>query len=241
MAYPKHIEATSQQPPIDLVVLRTSRLTLTDSLTESHSTHLTESKSTQPKKQFPKKKPWIKKGEEKCPWPCKFCKEVGLNEYHWQNVCPNRNKSQEKLEDAQAHASGTSSYTNLSVIKSKPFDRVSSVLIPVYIGHFKIKAFLDTGSNVNLISLDFAQYMKMSLDRSRSSLIRSIAGQVTSPGVVSFNLTINKVTKTIEACVLNFFQWMLLLSLPTQDDFDITIKTRQRIQPLLLSHSSGGT
>ena len=39
---------------------------------KNHSTHLTESKPTQPKEQYPKKKPWMKKGEGKCPWPCKF-------------------------------------------------------------------------------------------------------------------------------------------------------------------------
>ena len=66
------------------------------------------------------------------------------------------------------------------------------------------------------------------MDRSRASRIKSIAGQVLSPGVVTFNLTIDGITKRIEARVLKSFEWTLLLSLPTQADFNITIKTRQR-------------
>ena len=68
----------------------------------------------------------------------------------------------------------------------------------------------------------------MSVDRSRASRIKSIAGQVMSPGVVTFWLTIDGVTKRIEARVLKSFEWTLLLSLPTQADFDLTIETRQR-------------
>ena len=66
------------------------------------------------------------------------------------------------------------------------------------------------------------------MDRSRASRIKSIAGQVLSPGVVTFSLTIDGVTKRIKARVLKSFDWTLLLSLPTQADFDIMIKTRQR-------------
>ena len=68
----------------------------------------------------------------------------------------------------------------------------------------------------------------MNVDRSRASRIKSIAGQVLSPGVVTFNLTIDGISKRIEARVLKSFEWTLLLSLPTQADFNITIKTRQR-------------
>ena len=190
-----------------------------------HSTHFTDSKSTQAKP-F-QNKPRVKIGEGKCPWPCKFCKELGLLEFHWNKDCPNLDKLEQKPKDPEV-STGTNSYTNLSVQKSKAFDGVSPVLISASIGRYPIKAFLDTGSNVNLISLDFAKRMKMSVDRSRASRIKSIAGHVMSLGVVTFWLTINGVTKRIEARVLKSFEWTLLLSLPTQADFDITIETSQR-------------
>ena len=188
-----------------------------------HSTHFTESKSTQSKK-----KPWVKIGEGECPWPCKYCKELGLHEFHWNKDCPNRSQLEQKPKEPEVSTTGTNSYTNLSVQKSRAFDGISPVLISASIGRYPIKAFLDTGSNVNLISLDFAKHMKMFVDRSRASRIRSIAGQVLSPGVVTFWLTIDGVTKRIEARVLKSFEWTLLLSLPTQADFDITIETRRR-------------
>ena len=189
------------------------------------STHFTDSKSTQAKP-F-QKKPRVKIGEGKCLWPCKFCKELGLLEFHWNKDCPNLDKLEQKPKYPEV-STGTNSYTNLSVQKSKAFDGVSPVLISASIGRYPIKAFLDTGSNVNLISLDFAKRMKMSVDRNRASCIKSIAGLVMSPGVVTFWLTIDGVTKRIEARVLKSFEWTLLLSLPTQADFDITIETRQR-------------
>ena len=138
-------------------------------------------------------------------------------------MCPNRNKSQEKPEDAQAPASGISSYTNLSVIKSKPFDGVSPVHISASIGHYPIKAFLDTGSNVNLISSDFARSIKMYVDRSRASRWSS---HITWSR--NFQADNQRNHSKIEARVLKHFEWTLLLSLPTQPEFDITIKTRQR-------------
>ena len=189
------------------------------------STHFTDSKSTQ-SKPF-QKKPRVKIGEGKCPWPCKFCKELGLLEFHWNKDCPNLGKLEQKPKEPEV-STGTNSYTNLSVQKSRAFDGVSPVLISASIGRYPIKAFLETGSNVNLISLDFAKRMKMSVDRSRATRIKSIAGQVMSPGVVTFWFTIDGVTKRIEARVLKSFEWTLLLSLPTQADFDITIETRQR-------------
>ena len=202
----------------------------TDLNRQSHrrhqSTHFTDFKSTQAKP-F-QKKPRVKIVEGKCPWPCKFCKELGLLEFHWNKDCPNRSQPEQKPKELEVSTTGTSSYTNLSVQKSRAFDGISPVLISASIGHYPIKAFLDTGSNVNLISLDFAKRMKMSVDRNRASRIESIAGQVMSPGVVTFWLTIDGVTKRIEARVLKSFEWTLLLSLPTQADFDITIETRQR-------------
>ena len=163
-----------------------------------------------------------------CTLPCKFCRDIGLHEIHWHRDCPNRKEPSEEPSETEAPATGSNHYTNLSVVHSKPFDGISPVLNPASIGRHQLKAFLNTGSNVNLISLNFAYYMKMHVDRSRASLIKSIAGQVLSPGVVTFNLTIEGVTKRIEARVLKSFDWTLLLSLPTQADFDITIKTRQR-------------
>ena len=192
------------------------------------STHFTDSKPNQAKKPFQKKKPWVKVGEGKCPWPCKYCKEIGLTEFHWNKDCPNLNKSNKKPKEPEASATGTNSYTNLSALKSRPFDGVSPILISAFIGNYSIKAFLDTGSNVNLVSLAFANFLRLPVDRNRASRIRSIAGQVVSPGVIRFQLTINRVTKWVEARVLNSFEWTLLLSLPTQSDFNITIKTKQR-------------
>ena len=117
----------------------------------NHSTHLTDSKP------FPHKKPLFRKGEGVCTLPCKFCRDIGLHEIHWHRDCPNRKKPSEEPSETEAPAMGSNNYTNLSVVHSKPFDGISPVLIPASIGRHQLKAFRNTGSNVNRISLLISQ------------------------------------------------------------------------------------
>ena len=117
----------------------------------NHSSHFTDSKSSKEDNPFPQKS--FKIGEGVCTLPCKFCRDIGLHEVHWHRDSPNGKKPSEEPSEAEAPTTGSNTYTSMSFLKSRPFDGVSPVLIQASIGHHQIKSFLDTATNLNLVSL----------------------------------------------------------------------------------------
>ena len=80
----------------------------------NHSSHFTDSKSSEEDNPFPQKKPF-KIGEGVCTFPCKFCLDIGLHEVHWHRDCPNRKKPSEEPSEAEAPTTGSNTYTSMSL------------------------------------------------------------------------------------------------------------------------------
>ena len=98
-------------------------------------------------------------------------------------------------------------------------------MIPARIGSYKFRVFADTGSTVNVIPLHFARFLKLQVNRRNAKSITLANGSTRTVGTVSFNLTINNLTKRVIAVVLKDFYYTMLLSLPTCGQFKIVINT----------------
>ena len=166
------------------------------------------------------------------PFACKYCRDKGLTEYHWHRDCPQRNQqitpsTDRSLVPVNDDSGNTSNYTT-AVSFVNPFDGQIPVLIPAKIGSFELSAFLDTGSNVNIMPYSVAQDLKLYINRRQSQRIRMAQGFAKSHGTVTFGLTISNETHRIKALVLDGFQYTLLLSINACSLFRLLIDTTTR-------------
>jgi hypothetical protein len=174
------------------------------------------------------------KNTSKKPWkPCKFCEPFGEKLYHWHSECPRRTQSDSK-RDVEPKPPEVN---NMSIEKRKILNTCASphttasdqfVKIKGHIFRHKIMAMIDTGSTTNIMAIEIAQRMKLKINRYRSCEVEMANGSTKTCGSVSFPLTINSITRCIDAQVLKDFNNCLLLGVNIGAYFPLTIDLSNR-------------
>ena len=99
------------------------------------------------------------------------------------------------------------------------------IIIPARIGSWELVAVVDTASTTNLMPLLVAQHLRLPIDRTLSEDLDMAKGSVSTIGQVTFRLTIESITKTIDALVLKDFAYTLLLGTETCSSYRLVIDT----------------
>ena len=109
---------------------------------------------------------------DKPPYPCRYCREIGSTIYHWHKDCPRRQQTDPTTDSNNTTESGR---PNNTFIRDSCFTAESSiesaVMIPARIGSYKFRVFADTGSTVNVIPLHFARFLKLQVNRRNAKSI----------------------------------------------------------------------
>lgn len=97
------------------------------------------------------------------------------------------------------------------------------IYFDVLVNGHKIRAFLDTGSTINVISKSQALNLNLNINTRTSLLVGHIGGSTRSAGRTTFNLTIGRITQSITVYIFNNFDLPLLISGETASLFNIAI------------------
>ena len=113
-------------------------------------------------------------------------------------------------------------------------------------GH-RTKALIDTGSTVTIVSRQLAEKLKLPIDTRATIRAETIGGYIYSSGRLSLNITIGRITQTLETHVFDNFGYDLLISVTDAGKFRLVLDfaNRQFLQkingieePLHFTHDS---
>ena len=167
-----------------------------------------------------------KRDKSKPPYACKICRDRGETAYHWHNECPHNPKRNDSHQRQDSHSNKEhENIQMLAALVTPNLDEDLPILIPARIKSFELSAFVDTGANINIIPDYVARDLNLTIDRRNARPIRMAKGFAQTLGSVSFSLTIAGIIKTIDALVLKDFEYTLLLSRKTCQEFKICIDT----------------
>ena len=177
------------------------------------------------------KKPFVrtefKPKDKRPPYPCKFCREQGITAFHWHSDCPQKPSdasTKPKPEETQTYPKEVH-FTQAQALVSPTPSGEEPILVKTFIANKKVMAFVDTGANVNLIPESVVYEFKLILNRRASRPVKTASGFAQTLGSVTFSLTIDGITKTIDALVIRGFDYTLLLSRNTCHRFKLLIDT----------------
>ena len=201
---------------------------------------------------YPKEssKPNFNKGKGKPPKPCAFCKFLGETNYHWQSECPNPPKKHSTTNVQTTNMA----YQNININKPKhaqmmnrhemlmniPVEQTSVLLVQKYqkyinftveINQQPVRAIMDTGATIEIISERIAKKLNLPIDDKRKCIIRMVDGETSSLGLITIKLTVGGVQKITTAQVVRGFPYAMLVSLnaPFRLQLDIGTKTAKLI------------
>ena len=146
------------------------------------------------------------------PGPCQICQQRGVEAFHWHSKCPNR--SQRYANNAITVEDNANEDSQQSRIESSNIaGDMPSLFIPfdAIIGEHKIKAFLDTGSTLNIISAEGAKRLNLWPDIRAAINVAHVGGSVKSVGCVDTDVTIGRITKPLKIHVMDRFAHDLLI------------------------------
>ena len=166
--------------------------------------------------------------DRKPPYPCKHCRDIGITSHHWHNDCPNKPKEQRLTSPSDSTETSAQPDCNISEAKALVTPRLSGdqpILVKTFLKNKRIMAFVDTGANVNLMPESVVYEFRLTLDRHSARPVKTASGYAQTLGTVSFELTIDGITRTIDALVIRGFEYTLLLSRNTCHQFKLMIDT----------------
>lgn len=181
--------------------------------------------------------------------PCRYCKDKGQTIYHWHRECPNRSfnntkpkslaikeddetypnchkcsnesKSPSRTINDKAHGSNATFHTSLGPV-------FKLIDVPVIINGQNIRAFIDSGSTLSIISYKQANKLNLELSSSRTLRIGQALGSFSTIGIVTAPVTLYDITQTIDLHVVDGFGYPLLLGLDAGQKFRIKLDLERR-------------
>ena len=190
------------------------------------------------------------KGKGKPPKPCAFCKFLGETNYHWQSECPNPPRKNGTINVQTTNMA----YQNIDLTKTRhthmidkhemlmniPVEQTSILLVQEYqkyinftveINQQPVRAIMDTGATIEIISERIAKKLNLPIDDKRKCIIRMVDGETSSLGLVTIKLTVGGVQRITTAQVVRGFPYAMLMSLnaPFRLQLDTGMKTAKLI------------
>ena len=181
-----------------------------------------------------------KKKSKEPPGPCRHCTALGLTEMHWNKHCPNRPHQQSTNTDGQSSTKTTTLVVTVKEPSCNVVDhhqqaisitqtpRKGFIALTVKINRREVRTFMDTGSDISIMSDRLRRALNLLLTPNSSITIQGVEGPVTSVGLTYFNLTVGHLTKVMKAHVLMNFDYNLLLGLDVGDEFDLYLAVKKR-------------
>ncbi|XP_054156404.1 uncharacterized protein LOC128962999 [Oppia nitens] len=167
------------------------------------------------------------------PYSCRICRDLGITSWHYHKDCPNKscppaaiNPNTGSTDGPPTRITAASSHIIRSKVMATEATPLDMILIPGRINRFELSAFADPGSTVDIIPLDVVKHLRLHIDRRRSTDVSLARGSARTLGEVTFDLTINRMTRTIKAQVINGFHYTLLLSLQSLGQYGVIIDTQ---------------
>ena len=166
--------------------------------------------------------------------PCRFCKRLGREEFHWHSQCPNRANTGQTPNTHTSNASQntTQPNTNTTNIVSTNTPSIHTIdtqnvcqfiNVDVKLNHKPIKAFIDTGSSITVISEKTQKALKLKTNPNSSITVNLAEGSTNTLGSVDTDLQIANKTEKNTVHVLKDFKYPLLLGLDAGKRFGLTI------------------
>jgi transposase InsO family protein len=158
------------------------------------------------------------------PTNCRYCQALGISAKHWHKFCPNRKKNPTKPATPAAN--------NLSALCL--YDCITEfVRINVNADGHPLKAVVDTGSTLNMMSLDVAQELELVIDANGQTTFHMAVGSCTTVGTVQTQITFSEVSQPQTIQVVRDFQYVLLLGRPFTKAFPLNIDTKTNTATLI--------
>ncbi|CAG2111423.1 unnamed protein product [Medioppia subpectinata] len=160
-----------------------------------------------------------------CPYDCRHCKAKGISIKHWHRECPNRPSTPPSERRADQQNS-----THLSLMSDNnvlnPEDTL--ITIPAAINGDKTVVICDSASTSNLVSDSFVRTDGLQTHSIPSTDIRQVCGVARTDRAATFELTINGITKTVNAKIIKGFPYCCLIGIQTCGAFKIHIDMENR-------------
>ncbi|XP_054156254.1 uncharacterized protein K02A2.6-like [Oppia nitens] len=195
------------------------------------SSHFTTDKNNDRfSKRFPNKRD--SKDKSRPPYSCRICRDRGLTSWHYHKDCPHKPTVPQPVVTPNIGDSSQSTDTSNHYIRPQTMASAANVksiiLIPGRIGNFELSAFADPGSTVDLMPLYVAKHLRLPINYRRSTSVSLARGSIRTVGEVTFKLTINRMTRTMKAQVLNGFEYTLLMSIDSLGRYGVIIDTHSK-------------
>ena len=170
---------------------------------------------------------------------CKYCRDLGLTEYHWHNECPNRrsrtthNRSQE--EQSSEEEEEPSLYANNTEVKhcgqcnAVILNHMKAELNPklievvTSINDVHIPAIVDTGSTHSCISSQLAAELNLKPKPNSAITISQVNSSFQTQGCIKTQLTIANRTESVTLHIIPRFRYPLLIGLDIGTHFGLQI------------------
>ena len=170
-------------------------------------------------------------------YPCRYCKALNIEEFHWHSVCPNRTNV---LTRPKSRPSNTTT-TNLTQPKEQKTDSTNSAVctdshslsdhsrvaelinVDVNINGKSITGFVDSGSKITILGEKESQALNLNIIPKTSIAVQTLSGIIHTVGQTDVNLRIGQITKRVRLHVLSNFRYQLLIGLDVGKPFGLTV------------------
>ena len=162
-------------------------------------------------------------------YPCRFCKALNIEVWHWHSDCPNRSNSSKKpnRSPTDTNTVTTQQDSSADVMPSNALSDHSQIAelinVDVKINNKAITGFVDSGSKITILGEKESKALHLKLIPNSKIAIQTISGVTHTLGQAEVQLTIGQITRRVKLHVMANFRYQLLIGLDIGRPFGLTI------------------
>lgn len=161
--------------------------------------------------------------------PCRYCKEAGQDgQFHWHNDCPRKQAAAKPVSSSPNQAADEDAFAALAAISLLSGTALDDfITIKAKVHDETVRALVDTGSNVSLVSLAFINRCRVAFSKSAMP-ITHIDGKAASLGQAVVPFSIGNTTQNVRVYIVELLPTDMLIGLDIATSFDLYLSCRKR-------------
>ena len=168
---------------------------------------------------------------------CQICRKRGITANHWHRDCPNQSNigNSNRQSSTTSQVPNTANTNNQITLNVTPKTQFNFINIDAKINGSPIKAFVDSGSSLSIISASLANKLNLKLIRNSSLVLHQVNGTTKTKGRTTVNMTIGQISAKLDLHVMENFQYPLLLGLDAGERFGLRIDLKSRTASMAIN------